>query len=486
MRTRNIVVGGGPTAVAVGMSLRASKHGVTMVLRDKVAVDSYKVPGAFFDLNSALHKVAVPRDDAFSICHTSSIPSLRKDFDQLRSIFVCTNSYNATVDSAAVASTVNELLSVAQEMPPTQPRNVPADSAALRLEPGLVHSPIPVVLMCHGLSKDAISPYRCLKEALSRHGKTEAQLFVGSGTFTPSEWTQSSVAIISQQQSGSAATLPPALCALSFAPSSKCSFQAMGILEKLFAHETVSFATFAGADHAETASIVNACQVAVAVGAGMVSNASPGSLSAMGVYLHNAVLSMRDVVRQLQQCDGNGPTTEGDATRSRVVELPSDVISQLMVRCFNNASSEYQYGRKVDFFGKPSEAFNAIFRRESDKLKSLQETMEGLQIFFANASIDSPFFQLIFQGFYGERSSSCAGTQLLNPLKRQRSALEEKPWSDQAKILCTEIQKVDAALEIGSAAEFDRARNGLENAVMNRRTAAVNTNVSTQSTQRSL
>ncbi len=412
---RAVVIGGGQMGIATSLALCRSQWHTTLVLRDKTSVDVVSTDRALrgfapvqsFPLPPNLCVIPAAAADAENSNKSGRIDECLGNSNVM---FICTPS-SALVDVAPLAAKIQNGGSV--------------------------------VVCSRGLASNGASPCDVVAAAV---GAKDVRLVTATGPLFAKECATVS--------SSSQLTVSPLTYGLS---------RRLPALHQLFtgpgAPRCVYVSEEDHGDHHESTvaleqlvGLTNGLSLIAAVGAGMVANEFPGSVSAQASYQLHCVQAVTEVLTA---------ALRAYPTAAACVNPHSPLLlSTLTAACYHLGSREYAFGRTLDFNFRRKDALSAHFRRGCLHQKSLDETCDGVFATLARLQLSSPFLSSICDAYLCVHRASAVGRHLVR--------IGEYEWLEALSLpspLVGHMQALDEAVAADDAPGLERAKARLAEAM---------------------
>ena len=339
-----------------------------------------------------------------------------------------------------------------------------------------------VVVCSRGLSSKGETPHDMLLEAATAasrhpHGTAGPRIVTSTGALFAKE-----LAVTSNPPT-SASFLSPVTFGLSrkpFVASHDGHRSAAAPYTELFSGRDAPRCCFADSSDADAtigkerplveqlAGLANGLSLFVSVGAGLVSNQFPGSVSAQFSYHLHALQAVSQVLHVVASEVGDRGRATSDSANdddtpprrddvptgdADVHVLPPLLASTITAACFNLGSREFAYGRTLDFNFTQKYSMNAHFRRGCMHQQSLRDTCDGIFALLVKFNISSPFFTSLCDAFLCFHRGSIVGQHLVN--------VGEYSWLDalsQSSPLVGHMKALDKAVLHDEAIAFEHAK----------------------------
>jgi hypothetical protein len=479
---RSVVLGGGELATALSLSIAANDRFGAMQLRDKTLLMDMHVKRKYRCFRRS--DLSLPSKPATHLMHwdDSTLP----DSEPLHSLHVAVPSiYFDTDHTPKMTKAVEETtLSPLQRIVLWQ-QTYKALHAGVPDASGVVPrlSMPPVVVFSRGLSRGGKTPAQTVLDALRSDAQldgTTPNVFVANGAFVPKEWAEHSSSIMDEVNGGTSICDPlimPSPVTLSMAPLPGASLQSRDVIMRLFAREQThlldgsSFGLSSDDDRVgDIVGLLNALIPVVSLGAGIMSNEYPSSLSALSSFLVCALeststfvaacLRSRDDAKDETTC---APPSENALTQhleknrrgaaKRVAtgefRLPPSVAASIVAAATNQSSKEFAFGRQLrSNFTERNTALGVFGALQTPQYLSLDHTIEGLSSRMSSAKVSLPFYEKIFDAVSSFRRAEDVGRKLVSLAACSSDAIEDARARDSNSLLSI-AQGLDRAIETG-------------------------------------
>jgi hypothetical protein len=342
----------------------------------------------------------------------------------------------------------------------------------------------PIVVFSRGLLRNGQTPAQVIEQHFRTvcDGGPLPSVIVGCGNFVPREWVQESLRVassISADIDNGDPLATPSVVSLAFAAaSSGASFQSRESVARLFAREQSAMLECSdfgldisehAIDPSEVLSVISAVLPLVSFGAGMLSNEYPASVSALSLFVANAVESCNGLLEALFAVQHHNKVLRDDPLaahllrkknassrmRSRIA-VPPVLMSSFVCAAANQSAKEFALGRQMRAQFRQQDAIRATYGNlKAPHIMSLENTIEGLSVRMAAANAKIPWFESIMDAFHTFRRADDVGKRLVSIPACASNAVEERKAAGAHSLLSC-VKAVDVAVETGSG--FDEAR----------------------------
>jgi hypothetical protein len=481
---RSVVLGGGELATALSLSIAANDRFGAIQMRDKTLLMDMQVKKKYRCFRRS--DLSVPSKPATHLMHwdDSNLPGM----ELLHSLHVALPSiyFDAEHTKALEEATFSPLQRIVlwQQKHKALHSGVPDASGVV---PRL--SMPPVVVFSRGLSRSGKTPAQTVLDVLRSDAQlngTTPNVFVANGAFVPKEWAEHSSSIVHQVSGGITDCDPlvvPSPVTLSMAPLPGASLQSRDVIMRLFSREQThlldgsSFGLSSADDDrvGDIVGLVNALIPVISLGAGIMSNEYPSSLSALSSYLMCALESTSTLVaaclRSLDDAKDDAtcaPASEDALTqhleknRRRAAKhatgefrLPPSLAASIIAAATNQSSKEFAFGRQLrSNVTERNTALGVFGAMQTPQYLSLHHTIEGLSSRMSSANVSLPFYEKIFDAVSSFRRAEDVGKRLVSLAACSSNAIEDARARDPSSLLSI-AQGLDRAIETGVG--FDEA-----------------------------
>ncbi|KAG8340087.1 hypothetical protein ERJ75_001615300 [Trypanosoma vivax] len=300
------------------------------------------------------------------------------------------------------------------------------------------HVDVPMFVFTRGFTRDGLTPAEQLSRVLQQR---LPKLVVVSGPVSAREWATANANGRERGESNSGVSL---CLSLSDVANAGARGATHSLVEQLWRRESVTW--ISDPLSAELLSLINGCAPLCSMGAGLVSNEYPASVSAAMSYLQHAADATGQLVNEmLGQARGTG--------------LPACAVSTIAMACTNHAAREFVFGRRLSYHFRHHDAISAVFPRGSSE--PLDATVSGLHALLARRKVASPFYEVLMDAFLTLLRASVAGRGLV----RSGDYAYRKGAHAAGSLLLRHAMSVDDAVVSGDELRFDEARDALEKAL---------------------
>nr|CCD13519.1 unnamed protein product [Trypanosoma congolense IL3000] len=417
MRSRLLVLGSGELGAACALSLLANGVGVrsdvVLAGRDRDYVHDLQHGSRTFRLGD--RRICVP--SGLSACAMDDGAAVLGGDGAVDAVSVC-------VPATCLESDGDELPLVVKCIEP--------------------HVEVPTLLFTRGFTRCGLTPLEKLRQVL---GPRQPKLLVVSGPLFAREWAAVSTPPYGVADNGSSSSGSNNGVTLSFAAAvdvdtgARCLLQQL--TERLWWRECVTWVD--DPLSAEVLSLVNGCVPLCSMGAGLVSNEYPGSVSALTSYMQHAVGATEKLVNDV-------------LGRPLGTPLPACALSTIAMACTNYAAREFAFGRRLDYHFRHRDALRATFPDRS--YEPLDATVAGLHTLLGRRVVSSPFYEVLMDAFLTLLRASVAGRELV----RTGHYEYRDGVRDENATLLRHALAVDSAVVSGDEQRFDEARRLLQEA----------------------
>lgn len=495
---RSVVLGGGELATALSLSIAANGRLGAMQLRDKTLRMDMQVHKKFRAFRRS--ELSIAAKPATHLMHWDE--SSLRDAEALHSLLVAVPAVafeTQPVQAKKKLSPVDEAHTSCLERIVLWQKAYKSLHPAVADASGVVPrlSLPPVVVFSKGLTRAGKTPAQCVHAALSAaHDDaaldgTAPNVFVANGAFVAKDWAEHSSTVVERQAGGIVCDplVLPSPVTLSLAALPGASFQSRDAVMRLFLREQAhlldgaSFGLASPDDPrvAEIVGLVNALLPVVSLGAGMLSNEYPSSMSALSSFLACALESTSKVIiesclRSTKEGAQTAPSLaggEGDALTKHLEQnrrrsaqargssgvdafrLPPSIVASIFSAATNQSSKEFAYGRRVRSQLLGRDTTLAVFgSTRSPQYMNLDNTIEGLSNRISSVNASVPFYEKIIDGFSGFRRAEDVGKRLVSLAACSSNAIEDAREQDPDSLLSI-AKNLDRAVETGTG--YDEA-----------------------------